>query len=249
MQHLSKIILKAQNVVWLSGKQKYDSVPGSLTKQCSLTAHYPNHPKLSKVNTKLCQVPRVMTRTDKDSEFNQTQPYGSWHWNKPEHFQAITLPKQRSDRSFYAMAERDEFLIRVDAELAHIVNSHHCKTWETVSNPSAENIEYISLTAMSGPNKRATSSLTPSVFDQVLLSLEGRVCRDTERKLASKGLQECRECPEPGTEFSQYHLLPFLAQGLTESWTQWRSELWPCQKSRTTATKPGVAGAGGIMNS
>lgn len=46
--------------------------------------------------------------------------------------------------------------------------------------PSAENVESISLKVMSGPNKRAVSSLTPRVFDQVPLSLEGRFI-ETER--------------------------------------------------------------------
>lgn len=99
---------------------------------------------------------------------------------------------------------------------------------------------------MSRPNSRAIRSLTPSIFDQALLRLEGRTCGVRKRKLARQSLQEHLECQ------SQSQRVPppllFLAQGLTESWTQWRAELLTREKSRTKATKPRVTGAGGIAN-
>lgn len=132
----------------------------------------------------------------------------------------------RQHPSFRTGAERDGFLSWVVAELAHILNNHHSpyKMWETVWNPSAGNTEYVSLKAMSGPNKRAVRSRTSSILDRALLSLEGRACGGRKRTLARESLQECLKCPEPITEGSLHHPLLFLAQGLPGSWTVGMSE-------------------------
>lgn len=83
--------------------------------------------------------------------------------------------------------------------------------------------EYVSLKALSGPHKRAVRSLTPSIFDQVLLGVEGRTCGDGKRKLARESLLE----PKPR---AKHRGLPtpllFLAPGLTGSGRRWRAELW-----------------------
>jgi hypothetical protein len=57
---------------------------------------------------------------------------------------------------------------------------------------SAEIIERISLKVMSGCNKRAVSSLTPHVIDQVPWSLEERFIETERRSLQIKACKNTR---------------------------------------------------------
>lgn len=84
-------------------------------------------------------------------------------------------------------------------------------------------LECVSLKAMSGAHRSAVRSLTTSVFDQVLLGMEGRTCGDGKRKLARTPRR-----PEPSREASPHHFFSLLRasqkQNMMESSTVGTSE-------------------------
>lgn len=162
-------------------------MPGHLTKQWPPAARYLNHSTPSKGRTRTCQEPLVMTQTE--------ERLGSSSENGPRNLtprQAGALLQQCSSHSFTPWQKEMNFWRLADAELARILNNRHsyCKTWKNSLKSLCRKLEYVSLKAMSGAHRRAVRSLTTSVFDQVLLGVEGRTCGDGKRKLARESLLE-----------------------------------------------------------